>query len=235
MIGFTFKGIDSEEYGVIVETPPDIPVGVLRSQTQKIGGRSKLLHFIEGEGAIEPVTLTLECALLRPDDDAVNQVAAWLTGGGDLVIPGDEDHSYRAWVKSQIDLKNILRARSDRRFTVQFECEGLKYRYPPAAAIRLTAPRRVNNPGTAAAEPLITLYGSGNVSLLVGESTLMIDGVTDYVMIDCAAQLVYREEQNLGASVTRVGDWPVIPVGGCLINWTGGVTRVEILPRWRDR
>lgn len=232
---FIFKGESSADYGVIVENPPEIQIGQLRAETQKIIGSAKLLHYTEGEDAIEPVKFSLECALLRPDDAAINRLCAWLQGGGDLVVPGDEGHYYKAWITSQINLSKVLRLRSDRRFTVQFEREGFRYRYPEAAAFTVQAPGTVNNPGTASAEPLIRLNGSGDVTLMIGDSSLLIDGITDYVMIDCAAQLVYRESVNLGASVTRFGDWPKIPADGCEVGWTGNVTGLEITPRWRDR
>lgn len=234
MYGFTFNGVDSMTYGVVVENPPEIPVGQLRSETQSIIGSSKVLHYTEGPYVLEPLTVSLDCALVRPGDQAIRDVCAWLIGGGDLITPAQPDRSLRAWVKNQISLESVIRQRKDRRFTVEFECEPFRYHYPAAAAFAFNTQGRLQNPGTAPAEPLIRLNGSGDVSLLIDGTSLLIDGVSSYVMIDCETQMVYKGNSNLGASVTRIGDWPVIAPGGSLINWTGNVTGLQITPRWRD-
>jgi phage-related protein len=231
---FIFNGVSSAVYGVIVEQPPEIQIGAIRATTQKVIGSAKLLHFIESNEAVEPVNLTLECALVAPTANAIDGLCAWLRGGGRLVVPGDEGHYYNAWIKNQIDLKKILRVRADRRFSVSFEREGFRYRYPEAEAIEMTAAGQLANPGTAPAEPLIKLYGSGDVTLMVDSTSLLINDVDGYVMIDCAAQLVYKGDVNWGAKVTRLGDWPRIAAAGSMLNWTGTVTKLEITPRWRD-
>lgn len=230
---FIFNGIRSDAFGAIVENPPAIPVAQPRMVSQKVTGSPKVLHFTEGPTALEPVTLSLDCAIVSPSDADIAGLCAWLRGGGALVVPGDEHHSRRAWVKNQIDLEKVLRARPDRRFRVEFECEGLRYLYPAAEAHEV-AQGLVENPGSAPAEPLIRITGSGDIDLMVGTSSLVIDGVDGYVMIDCEAQMVYKGDANLGSAVTRLGDWPTIPAGGCMINWSGDVTKVEITPRWRD-
>ena len=231
---FIFRDIESDEFGVIVENPSKVPVSQPRVETQKVIGSPKLLHFVEGPLALDPVTIQLDCALLNPDDQRITEVCEWLRGGGELVIPADPEHCYRAWVKGQIDLQKVIRARPDRRFTVQFECEGFRYQYPAPSPIVRTVGFTIRNPGTAPSEPLIEVTGSGDISLMVGASTLLIDGLDGSCTIDCEAQLVYDGDTNLGASVTRLGDWPTIAVGGTAINWSGDVTQVTVWPRWRD-
>lgn len=235
MYCFRFKGMESTDLGVVVENPPALQIAQPRTEVQKVIGSAKLLHYSEGDTALDPVTLSLECALVRPDEDAVDELCAWLRGGGELVVPGDEDHYYKAWVKNQIDMTKVIRRRADRRFTVQFEREGFRYRNPPAKNLHLTVSgTQVKNPGTAPSEPLIKITGSGDVALTIGANTLTIYGITDWVQIDCEAQIVYRENVNLGVQAVRTGDWITIPAGGAFVSWTGTVTEVEIAPRWRD-
>lgn len=235
MIHFSFKGIESTDFGVIVENPPALQIAQPRTETQKVIGSAKLLHYTEGDTALEPVTLSLECALVRPDDTAVEDVCAWLRGGGELVVPGDEGHYYKAWVKNQIDMSKVLRRRADRRFTVQFEREGFRYLNPPSKNLNIEdSGTWIANPGTAPSEPLIKVTGSGDVALTIGDNTLTIYDMTDWAQIDCEAQIVYRRRTNLGARVVRTGEWITIPADGAMLSWTGNVTEVEITPRWRD-
>ena len=231
---FSFGGIDSSTYGVIVENPPEITGGAVRATTQKVIGSSKVLHFTEGETAMDPITVRLDCALLKATDAKINGLFAWLRGAGDLVIPADPNHIYKAFVKNQIPLERVMRMRSDYRFTVQFECEAMRYRSDGLTDVTLTSGSTITNPGTAPAEPLIRLMASGNVTLMIGTSSLVIDDIDTYVDIDCAAQIVYKGTENWGAKVTRLGEWPTIPAAGCVISWSGTVTAATMTPRWRD-
>ena len=231
---FIFKGVESSEFGVIVENPVDIVSGAIRAEVQKVVGSSRVLHYTEGDDVMDPITIEMDCAMLHPEDDTIDELCAWLRGGGKLVTPAAPDFYYNAWIKNQIEFAKILRVRPDRRFVLTFECEPFRYFYPERKALKFNTPGRLGNPGTAPAEPLIWLYGTGDNTLMIGDSSLIIDDMTDYVMIDCDAQIMYREDINLGAKLTRVGDWPRIPPEGCMINWTGGITRLEITPRWRN-
>lgn len=232
---FTFNGIESSEFGVFLEKEPEIVIGNVRAETQTVIGSAKVLHFTEGDDAMDPIAISMDCCLANADEDTITQVCAWLRGSGDLITEYDEDHYYRsAMITNQIPLARVFRATRGYTFTVELEAEAHRYHYPPVSARTITAAGWLNNPGTAPAEPLIRLNGSGDVSLMIGDSTLEIDGITDYVMIDCETQMVYREDVNLGASVTRLGEWPKIPVGGCNISWSGSVSSLVITPRWRD-
>ena len=235
MYYFSFNGVESSEFGVWLEREPEIINGNIRAETQTVIGSSKVLHFIEGDDAMDPVGISLDCCVANVDDDTLTEILAWLRGSGDLVTDYDPGHCYRsAMITNQIPLTRVFRNMRGYKFTVELEAEAHRYFYPAYAPITMTVAGRLTNPGTAPAEPLIKLNGSGDINLMIGESTLMIDDVDGYVMIDCDAQIVYKGTDNLGASVTRTGLWPVIPPGGCNISWSGTVTSLEITPRWRD-
>lgn len=232
---FTFNGVDSATFGVYLEKEPEIVVGNIRAETQTIIGSAKVLHYVEGDDAMDPVVISLDCCVNDVDDSTFDSICAWLRGGGDLRTDYDPDHYYRkAFVSNQIPLTRVFRQLRGYKFTVEFEAEAHRYRLPDDVDITIIEASRIDNPGTAPAEPLIKLTGTGDVDLMIGDSTLAITGIEDYVMIDCEAQIVYREDVNLGTSVTRMGLWPTIPADGCMINWSGSVTKLEITPRWRD-
>lgn len=232
---FTFKGINSADFGVWLEGQPQITGGAVRNETQTIIGSAKVLHYTEGDDAMDPVQISLDCAVGDVSDEDMTEIFAWLRGSGDLRTDYDPDHCYRgAFVVNQISMERMFRAMRGERFSVELECEAHRYHYPEALPIAMSAPGEIINPGTAPAEPLIRVNGSGDVELMIGTSTLLIDGLDGYAMIDCETQMIYKGDVNLGASVTRLGAWPVIPAEGCVINWTGSITDIEITPRWRD-
>lgn len=228
---FSFAGQNSGDYGIFLERAPEIPQGMIRSETQTVLGSSKVLHYTEGPDAMDPIQITLECAAPGGNINLTG-IAAWLRGGGRLIMPDDPGHYYKAWVSKAPDLARVFRTLGWRRFSVEMECEAHRYQYPEQGATEIAQGLLVN-PCTAPAEPLFKLYGTGDNSIIINGTTFDIADMTDYVMLDCETQMIYREDVNLGTSVQRTGDWPVIPAGGCNITWTG-LTKVEITPRWRD-
>lgn len=81
------------------------------------------------------------------------------------------------------------------------------------------------------AMPLITVRGSGSGTLTVGEVTVEISAIDGYVVLDCDTCDAYKGTSNKNSTITT-DDFPTLPNGISTISWTGGVTSVEIIPRW---
>lgn len=231
---FTFNGTSSEAFGVWLEKEPETILGNVRAETQTVMGSAKVLHFTEGPDAMDPVAISLDLCMMDATAERIDALFAWLRGSGDLTTDYDAGHYWRgAMVTNQVAFTRVFRGPRAYTFTAEFEAEAHRYRLPVVAAYEISQ-GLIENPGTAPAEPLIKITGSGDIDLMIGTSTLTIDGVDGYCMVDCEAQMVYKGDVNMGAAVTRLGDWPTIPAAGCMINWSGTVTKVEITPRWRD-
>lgn len=96
----------------------------------------------------------------------------------------------------------------------------------------LTAHNSVFNPGTADAAPVITVTGSGDVTLTIGAKTVTITGLASAITIDCDAGISVNGATDLTGTVTM--DYPVtLPPGETAISWTGTVTSVTVAPKWR--
>ena len=82
-----------------------------------------------------------------------------------------------------------------------------------------------------AAKPYIKITGSGTVVLTIGSvsTTFVIDG---YIECDSLLDLCYKGAENEGDNMT--GEFPSIPVGSTAMSWTGTVSKIEIIPRWRE-
>ena len=236
--GFIFKGFESESFGIFVENPIEIPRAKIRHEEKTVIGSSKVLYIPEGDGiedglpALEPVTISVDCVIRA--GYSIDEACAWLWGSGELIVCGDADHRRRAFVNNQIDLAKIIRARNDRRFTVDFRCEGWRYKRPAGEKITLNTGKVIQNPGTGAAEPLITVYGSGSGELMVGNRSMMIEGLNGEMHIDSDTRLAWVNDRLVTTQIMRIGGWPILPPGDCAVSWSGGITRVEIEPRWRD-
>ena len=107
------------------------------------------------------------------------------------------------------------------------------------ADIVFTTSATANNPfENDVAQPLITIEGSGDVTLKVNGVDYLIQNVTGSVTVDSERYSTYRrlssgfiENQN---SKYRQKNYPIFSPGVNSISATGNVTKVTVKPRWRS-
>lgn len=228
---FDFNGVRSTTYGLYVQTFPPITTGEERAVFKPIPGHSGTLTLIEGPAVYDDIVLSVDCFVRSLT--YLDTIAAWLRGGGTLVLGNDSTRSYVARCVNQLEMAKLVRTAQHRTLTPVFRCSPYRYAYPQAAAVEYTtSPGTINNTGTADAEPVITVEGSGDITLTIGAKTLQIAGLASAITIDVPAGLAYNGVTNLTASLT--GDWPMtIPPGSSAVSWTGTVTKVTITRPWR--
>ena len=78
--------------------------------------------------------------------------------------------------------------------------------------------------------PIITVYGSGQGNVYIGNQNIAISNIDEYVTIDAEMQDAFKGLQNKNATV-NTADIVLLP-GNNAISFSGGVTSVEIKPRW---
>jgi len=226
-----FKGVRSTSLGVFVQTFPPATLPEERAKFEPIPGRSGSLTLLEGDAVYDDIVLSIDCFVR--DLTKLDQIAAWLRGRGALVLGNTPDRYYDARNVNQVEMAKILRGRQHRSFAAVFRCKPFRYVHPAPAVITKTASgQTITNPGTADAEPLIVVTGSGDVTLTIGAKTVQIAGLASKITIDVAAGLAYNGDVNLTGTLT--GDWPMtIPPGTSTVSWVGSVTKLEITPNWR--
>ncbi|MDL2205772.1 hypothetical protein LJC33_02535 [Eubacteriales bacterium OttesenSCG-928-N13] len=227
---FTFKNTTSTIFGVHVTTYPPITLPEERVEFVTVPGRSGSLTITEGDVVYDDITISVEC--LVKNLDALDQISAWLRGRGDLVLGNRPNVYYKARIVNQIEIEKLVRGRPHRTFAAVFRCAPFRYVYPAPAAIGFNASGSIANPGNVFSEPVITITGNGEIDLSIGNSTLHLDDVNGSITIDVPARLAYKD--NLNQSFKLTGAWPVIPTGTSAVSWAGSVTRVSILPNWRN-
>ena len=79
--------------------------------------------------------------------------------------------------------------------------------------------------------PLIRVSGTGAGNLYIGKYTVVIKSIDDYVMLDSDTQNAYKGTINKNSTISAP-EFPVLEPGESGINWSGGITSVEIIPRW---
>lgn len=243
---FSWRGVDSRAMGVIVQTYPPIMLPAERVEELKIPGRAGSLLRTEGEAVYESYLKTVEIAN-RPHADP-RAIAAWLRGSGPLIFGNEPMFVYQARILKEASLgKTFPRAYSG---SVSFLCQPCKAAVDPDSptTLDLTEAEAATswtryNPGDVPAKPLITLTGTGTLSVTrsggstayvalagTGAAGAVID--TDSMMVTDPAGAVLL---NTAASVDADGYQGLwLPPGELsTLTWSGTLTAITIDPRWR--
>lgn len=230
---FEFAGTRSSDLGVIVQDFPPLTMAEERAKFQSIPGRSGSLTILEGDAVYEDVVLSIGCYVR--DLDKIDLITAWLRGSGRLVLGNAPDRAYAARCVNQIEFTRLIRGRQHRTFNAVFRCSPYRYVFPePPALPFTTSPGSITNPGTAAAEPIITVVGSGDVVLTLGARMIAIDNLAATAVIDCETGIALDGSGNdITPSVTFDAFPMTIPPGSVAVSWTGTVTSVTISRPWR--
>lgn len=226
---FIYKQIKASSMGVVVEKLPPIILPPMNDKTTQVPGRHGMLH--ETDGRYGEILHSIECWV--KDDASIPGIATWLSGGGWLQLDTLPGRAYKARMVNQIDFTRVLSAFNTRRFTAVFKCYPLKYYYPaPENIIVSSSGTQINNPGTAESEPVITVNGSGDISLMVGQYVVSLSGVSGSITLDSELKEAYKGMALANAQMA--GEFPELLPGLNAVTWLGSVSSVVITPNWRD-
>lgn len=221
---FIWKGMSTLDKNIIVNRLPAIMKAERSVQKIEVPGRHGFLTIDDRtyKGKIKVVEATLK-------NGNIDDVASWLTGEDEVIFSNEPDRKYKAVIISQIDFNKILTDRF-KKFTVIFDCQPFAYAVDNNV-ITLTAPGTIYNPCTAESEPIITVYGSGDITLTINGENIYLYNVTDYVTIDSMLMDAYKD--TILKNNDMLGEFPELIPGENSISWTGNVAKIEITPNWR--
>lgn len=237
--GFTFGGKSTSDFpNMQVEKYPGTKGAVRKYETFSILGRNGDLHAIQD--AFENTTQSYECYYRGegPTNEEAHAVRSWLQspiGYQRLEDVYDRDHFRRAMVKGGVDIENKLNKYG--RFTVTFDCDPRFFLKSGEEPIVLTeASSTLENLTDCPAQPLITVYGTGEGFLSVNGLLVHIKAISEHIVLDCEmynAYKYYTEDvlENKNGDISAA-DFPVLKPGNNVIQFWGAITYIEIIPRW---
>ena len=91
----------------------------------------------------------------------------------------------------------------------------------------------LNNPTRHASLPIIKIYGSGTGEIQIGNTTITLLSLSGYLTIDSDIMEVYKDEENCNSKIKFSSNaFPKLYPGLNDISFSGGVTHVEVIPKW---
>lgn len=226
---FSWNGVRCTEYGIRVSEQPPITIPAERATFTNVPSRSGSLTTLESDDVYDDLVLTATCFI--QDANRITEIAAWLKGSGTVTFANRQGGFYYARIVNQISFEKILRGKPHRSFAVNFRCQPF-WCADAVTPITLTASgSTITNPGNVPSEPVITVYGSGEITLMVGLTIAELEGVSGSITLDSPLMEAYSGTASMNDKMN--GDYPVLKPGMNAVSWSGSVTKIEVQPNWR--
>lgn len=240
---FTYGGINSLSMGLVVDYKENV-YGAPRPvvETAYIPGRGTVIYETNADpldnAECEDFSLRFTCHVL-PDEEhdlptLARKIYAWLyakTAFKRLEDSYDPDYFREAYVKDAASVEDIAAALLGK-VKITFTARAYKYALGGELKKTFTAPGgTLYNAEAFTARPLVTVYGSGDVTLYFNDRAISIKEIEDSLTIDSFDMIAYKED-TLFNSKLNSQYFPRLVPGKNTISWAGNVQRVEIVPRW---
>lgn len=236
MIGkrsFTFGGVNSRTLGVICSGSGTYGAPARDVTAVEVPGRNGTLLIDNGRW--KNLTVTYPCSIVRNFPANMAAVRSWLLsrrGYRRLEDGYDTEHYRMAQFCAELSPEVIALGRGGN-FDVTFDCKPQRWRTDGEAAVSAVNGGTIENPTAFEALPLITVTGTGAGTLTVGGVTVDIQAMeSGLIVLDCEEQNAYSAGGGNLNSVIYAPQFPSLAAGENVISWTGGITGVEVVPRW---
>ena len=230
MSSFTYNGTASTSYGIWIEKRPAVSFPKRVIESIKIPGRNGALLF--DTGSYDNVTVTYELAYKSSTvrANAIN-IATWLYQTDYCTLSDTYEPSYfrKAICVSPITVNDILNVAG--RVNATFQCMPQRFLTSGLTPLVPTSGDSITN-NYQDALPVITISGTGNGTVTVGNTTVTITGMTDDIELDSERQTAEANGSNANSLIALSNGFPVLENGSNTVSWTGGVTGVSIVPNW---
>ena len=112
-----------------------------------------------------------------------------------------------------------------------FHCQPQRWSIEGQKKVKLLRPGVIRNPYEFPSKPILRAYGSGEAKLYVGTELITINALEGYVDLNCETHNAYNTSGFCNDTV-KSEDFPEFLPGRNSISWTGGISYVEVTPRW---
>lgn len=225
MFDTLLDNVPSSDFKLAPTSRPDIPTPEQIVETVEVDGRHGSLTKL---GKFKDISFNIEYNILEDMNikPLLRKIKGYFFGKKTLKFT-DDDVYYKIKSLKISETNNEIEQYG--LFTVSFVCDPFQYELDHE--IKLSKPSSIINRGTIESEPLITIFGNGNIELHVNGIPLYLIDVDGFISLDSALQDAYKN--NTAKNYLMVGDFPIFELGENEIFWLGKVLAIVIEPRWR--
>lgn len=225
-----FNGKSGDDFHVIVERYPDVIVPLRKHEKTSVPGRNG--DLLIQQDAFDNVTQRYEIyvsAEVTRLTTIVHLIAEWLCVKGYHRLEDSYwlDTFRLASFNGGEEISNIMNRFG--RATIEFDCKPQRFYTYGDSFLSMENGQLLHNPSVFTAKPLIVVQGSGAATISDGKNALALTDCNN-MTIDCDVKQIYQGTTNKNS--VGSGAFLELPDGDTEISWTGGISSLELKPRW---
>ena len=228
---FYLDGVDARSVGIYLQKPIVFSEAVPNIESKTIPGRNGDLIF--DTGSYKNRSGSVSCFCLQEDvETAVSSAGRFLMrkkGYRRLETSNDPNHYWMARVENSPQMEMRIRVLAP--FDISFDCKPQRFLKSGENAVVFTASGSLSNQYGQTALPLITLHGQGTGTLTIASCVVDVKNLDGVLYLDSDTQNAYNNNGNQNMNI-NAPTFPTLPDGETQITFSGGIERVEIVPRW---
>ena len=228
-----FNGISSQDLHIQVQTEPSYDFPEKDYEVTHVPGRNGDIVIDQGswQNVSRKYNLAMDAGKISYTEVA-SKLVQWLhsaSGYARLEDSYEPDFYRMAMYKDSGSISNIFNKAGQ--IDVEFTCKPQRYFKSGEAADIFVASSEYRNPTDFPAKPLVKIHGSGSGTVKIGAYTVTINDILDGMVVDSEQQDTYKDQTNCNSKVS-ITEYPKLIAGNNTISISGGVTSIEIIPRW---
>lgn len=229
-----YNGRSSKEIGLEVETFPSYQSPRRSYEKIHIPGRNGDLLIDKGcwENSVREYSVSIG-SLDGSYHEMIRKVVEWLCSTASykrLEDSYEPDYYRMAVYLNDISFTNI--ENQGGKATIKFDCKPQRFLKTGDFVVKVTNGMKIQNPTPFPSLPTFRVYGSGVGVLTVGNYTLRFSNIGEGVIIDSEIQDAYYGTLNKNGVVTLPDGFPRLETGITSIGYSGGINKVEVIPKW---
>lgn len=227
----TYAGRSTKEFGIFISGEGTFSSPERNTSSQEVPGRNGAILFDMGNYKNMP--LKYPAFIIK---DLPTRIRDFLNfAGAQIGYQRLEDtyHPYEfrmAKFKTNPSIDTAGYMNRSGKFTLEFDCKPQRFLKSGEEITTLEADGVILNRTLQNAKPLLRVYGTAG-AIEIGAETIEISAIDDYVDIDCEIMDAYKGAVNCNGNVSFTDDIVLSP-GDNNISLSGGITKIEITPRW---
>ena len=229
-----YSGRATTEFNLKLENGVTFASPSKNLELEKIGGLDG--EIVTGDGTLNNVTrdfpFTISSDKKRNVQEIATELRTWLKSSNewhDLEFSGDPDYIYRAIYIDEYNLDRVTNFYG--KVVLSFVCKP--YKFLKSGRQEITLGTNIINPTNRPSRPKITIKGTGNITLKIGDALWEFKNVSGGIVVDTLLNAVYNLDKSaLAWDKTITYPLPKIAPGKQLVTKTGTITDIKITPNW---
>lgn len=230
----TFNDVTSRDYDIQVEKLPDYETPEKDYDIIHVPGRNGDVIIDKGSYKNTPRRYQLSVGSLTNDFASMaNGISEWLHSASGYARLEDsyEPEYYRmAMYQESVSIENLLGSAG--RTSIAFNCKPQRFLKSGDDSTVFSRAGIIFNPTGFKSFPTIIINGTGAGIFRTGIYIVSVSSIGTSVTINSDIQDAYNGPENRNSTITLNNGFPKLVPGENDISFSGGITSVEVIPRW---